>query len=523
MRLHSSRWIGYGRSTGKIGGVIFQHVQQSRILRQRLRIGLAVAALGLAFSVLADPADAHLIVRMTNDGLVLFPASSDDTQADDIGIRPRLGPDGPIGWQVDAGTNCSSFDLNPCLKNDDGSCDVSGGTFADCDRTDAGILLSTGRGADTVTLAGVGGERVSIDLGSSSDTLEAPFGDTEPPFDPRVVPTGHWFVTAGSGNDDIHGSAGSNTFDAGDGNDTLRGYPQEFGNFSGLRGRPARSGGDSIDGGDGDDTIDPGKGSDQVIGGEGDDYFKAGDESTIPGDFDSYNGGTGIDTIDYASRTTDIFFNSGSVQSGSVGANPDEQDRVSGTNNVILGSGNDTAFSLLENLSKRRYEGRGGDDVLNGLDSPDTLIGGDGADKMNGFKGNDTIDARSDGFADKLISCGDGTDSVQEDLKDPLPVDLDKCESFVRGNKSEPAFLRILGAERGGNGILRADLKCPKANGKRCEGRLSARGTNRHYSIAAGKTETVSLGAVGGRRVTLRANEEGDFGPETVSRRLKLS
>ena len=188
-----------------------------------------------------------------------------------------------------------------------------------------------------------------------------------------------------------------------------------------------------------------------MIGGDGDDYFKAGDESTIPGDFDSYDGGTGIDTIDYSQRTSDIFFNSGSVQSGSVGANPDEQDRVSGTNNVILGAGNDTAFSLLENLSKRRYEGRDGDDVLNGLDSPDTLIGGNGADKLNGFKGNDTINARSDSFADKLISCGAGSDDfVEIDLKDPLPVDWadGACETFLQGAAAEPAFVAIRAATR---------------------------------------------------------------------------
>ncbi len=287
----------------------------------------------------------------------------------------------------------------------------------------------------------------------------------------------------------------------------------------------ALSAGDSIDGDDGNDTIDPGKGSDQVIGGEGDDYFKAGDESTIPGDFDSYDGGTGIDTIDYSQRTTDIFFNSGSVQSGSVGANPDEQDRVSGTNNVILGSGNDTAFSLLENLSKRRYEGRDGDDVLNGLDSPDTLIGGNGADKLNGFKGNDTINARSDSFADKLTSCGAGSDDfIEIDLKDPLPVDwaAGACETFLQGAAAEPAFVAIRAATRTEDHNLRVKLKCPKPNMIKCAGTLSVHQKSRHYSIGAGKSATVGLGRVGGRKVDLTATEPGSFGPETVVRLVRV-
>ncbi len=387
-----------------------------------------------------------------------------------------------------------------------------------CDKTAPGVTVRTGS-LDDLVFPRIGSQRGTFNLGGGDDDLEnsvAAIGGTP-------AATGPWTVHAGSGADRIVGSSGGNTIDSGSGNDNIRGFPT-FTTINGaVLGQTALSVGDSIDSGGGDDTIDPGKGSDQVIGGEGDDYFKAGAESTIPGDFDSYDGGTGIDTIDYSSRTTDIFFNSGSVQSGSVGANPDEQDRVSGTNNVILGSGNDTAFSLLENLSRRRYEGRAGDDVLNGLDSPDTLIGGDGADKMNGFKGDDTIDARSDSFADKLISCGSGTDKAEIDLKDPLPVDFadHACETFIQGAAAEPAFLRIRSATRT-RGILRAELSCPKRNHRKCEGRLSVGDTNRHYSIGNGESDTASLGAIGGRRVALRAEEQGSFGPETVVRLLRV-
>jgi hypothetical protein len=389
-----------------------------------------------------------------------------------------------------------------------------------CEKTASGVTVSMLGGGDDRVFPRIGSQRGTFHLGGGDDDLEnsvSAIGGTP-------AATGPWTVDAGSGNDRIVGSSGGNTIDAGPGDDNIRGFPT-FTTFTGaVLGQTALSAGDSIDGDDGDDTIDPGKGSDQVIGGEGDDYFKAGDESTIPGDFDSYDGGSGIDTIDYSSRTTDIFFNSGSVQSGSVGANPDEQDRVSGTNNVILGSGNDIAFSLLENLSKRRYEGRDGDDVLNGLDSPDTLIGGGGADKLNGFKGNDTIDARSDSFADKLISCGAGTDKAEIDLKDPLPVDWadHACETFIQGAAAEPAFVGIRSATRTADHHLQVKLKCPKANKIKCAGTLRVHAKSRHYSIGAGRSARVGLGRVSGRKVNLTATEPGSFGPETVVRLLRV-
>ncbi len=192
---------------------------------------------------------------------------------------------------------------------------------------------------------------------------------------------------------------------------------------------------------------------------------------------------------------------------------------------MILGAGNDTAFSLLENLSKRRYEGRDGDDVLNGLDSPDTLIGGNGADKLNGFKGNDTINARSDGFADKLTSCGAGTnDFIEIDLKDPLPIDWadGACETFLQGAAAEPAFLAIRSATRTEDHNVSVKLKCPKANMIKCAGILSAHAKPRHYSIGAGKSATVGLGRVGGRKLNLTATEPGSFGPETVVRLVRV-
>src|SRR4029077_11429216 len=132
-------------------------------------------------------------------------------------------------------------------------------------------------------------------------------------------------------------------------------------------------------------------------GGTGDDTFPAGPDGDLTSP-DAYDGGPGFDTIDYSKRTTAIFFDSGSTQSGANTTSPHELDRDSGIEHVLLGSGDDMALSLFDTATRRTFEGGAGDDVLNGLDSNDTLVGGPGKDRLNGFGGNDTLEA-VDGLA----------------------------------------------------------------------------------------------------------------------------
>ena len=98
------------------------------------------------------------------------------------------------------------------------------------------------------------------------------------------------------------------------------------------------------------------------------------------------NGGTGADTLDYSTRSTAVSVNLATGSATSVGG------AVSGIENVIGGSGNDT---LTGDAGNNLLAGNAGNDILNGGAGNDTLIGG---------AGNDTY-----AFGDSW-----GTDSIRE-------------------------------------------------------------------------------------------------------------
>ena len=481
-------------------------------------------------------ASAHAgTIQMTSGGLVID-YTGDGNSADIVSVEPDTRtPSGEISrWKVissgclPVGGSCLSPQGTGCKEPAPGDPDFGSpfGSVVRCDRTAAGVTVRSGGGDDRVTLV-TESDPATVDLGAGDDELSSPWLFI-------AVASGHWNVTGGDGNDSIAGSSGGNTIDAGPGNDSVRGFPREDGGVMGLPGskgrifdRPELSAGDSIFGGPGNDVINAGFGADAVSGGSGNDRFNANDISTAfsdQSDFvspDAYDGGAGFDTIDYSQRTGALFFNSGSTRSGSV--SPAELDRVSLVEHAILGSGNDTALSLLETLPSRMYEGGAGDDTLNGISgSNDTLIGGDGADRMNGFGGNDVIKAK-DGTPDRTISCGDGTDSAELDLTDPNPFKPEECESITREAVKEAAVVQITSVRVAGSS-LHVHLACPRTNDRACKGRLDAAGRSTRYSIARRRSRTVTL-SVGARvaaslrrgaRVRLRSVERGRFGQKTV-------
>jgi VCBS repeat-containing protein len=113
---------------------------------------------------------------------------------------------------------------------------------------------------------------------------------------------------AGSGNDGLDGTAGSDMLFGQSGNDSLRG-------LEGIDLLCGGSGNDALDGGSGDDTMSGGSGNDTLIGGTGDDTM-SGDSGNDrlaggPGD-DSFSGGSGTDTA------TDLNPADGDSQDGSI-------------------------------------------------------------------------------------------------------------------------------------------------------------------------------------------------------------
>ena len=76
---------------------------------------------------------------------------------------------------------------------------------------------------------------------------------------------------------------------------------------------------------------------------------------------------------------------------------------------VNVGDGDDVV--VVNAFTPAEIYGRAGDD---------TLTGGNGADIVEGFTGNDTINVQ-DGLRDKRVRCGDGSDSVTSDRADVVP------------------------------------------------------------------------------------------------------
>ncbi|MCW9032619.1 MAG: VCBS domain-containing protein, partial [Rhodospirillales bacterium] len=192
-------------------------------------------------------------------------------------------------------------------------------------------------------------------------------------------------ITTGQYNDYIDGGDGKDTIDAGGGDDSVLGG----------------AGNDHITGGEGNDYIYAGEGDDVVDGGIGDDHIDAG---TGGGD-DTYIGGDGVDTVEYDSTTEGIKVDlragiatdsdEAIAAAGEEGvANSIDTDTLSGIENVIGGSGDDTII------------GDGNNNVLDGGAGDDTVI----------FSGNFedyTISANEDGTFTVLDNTGtDGMDTI---------------------------------------------------------------------------------------------------------------
>jgi predicted extracellular nuclease/Ca2+-binding RTX toxin-like protein len=227
------------------------------------------------------------------------------------------------------------------------------------------------------------------------DTIEAGDGDDR--------------ILALAGNDEVLGGNGDDLIDGGEGNDTL------FGN----------AGEDIIEGGDGDDEIDGGEDDDRIYGddgndiiaaGNGDDNVKgnAGDDTFIVLDHtndgaDKYDGGAGIDTIDFSASAQAINLTLASATTNFGGDTIVNVENVFGGSDNDVITGNSQANELRGNGGNDELNGGDGDDLLNGGEGDDTLIGGAGIDQLVGGSGGDKIYADAQ---DTAIDGGEGEDTL---------------------------------------------------------------------------------------------------------------
>jgi Ca2+-binding RTX toxin-like protein len=141
---------------------------------------------------------------------------------------------------------------------------------------------------------------------------------------------------------------------------------------------------DTITGNVSDNIITGGLGADVLAGGAGNDTFY---EGAVNSDGDTFDGGAGLDTVDYSARVADVTVTIGAGANDGIAT---ESDDVSATVENVMGASGNFVNTLT---------GDGGDNEL---------TGGAGADVLTGGAGNDILDGGSAG-ADTL-ACGAGED-----------------------------------------------------------------------------------------------------------------
>uniref|UniRef100_A0AAN0NJH5 M10 family metallopeptidase C-terminal domain-containing protein n=1 Tax=Yoonia rhodophyticola TaxID=3137370 RepID=A0AAN0NJH5_9RHOB len=244
----------------------------------------------------------------------------------------------------------------------------------------------------------------------------------------------------GAGNDELYGSDGFDTFDGGEGNDTIlfneltstamgegavidlrtqmvgwKGVHEnetlvsienavgtgeedliigdQFANYLG-----GISGDDVIYGHGGDDRLFGGRDNDDLYGGEGDDYIDGDDgddnhyggagNDVIVGSIgeDFFDGGDGVDTIDFSYTSSDLTIDL-STATATFASGLLEQ--ILNFENIIGGRGDNT---LIGSSGDNRIEGNRGDDDHYGGAGNDYILGSTGVDFFDGGDGIDTID-----------------------------------------------------------------------------------------------------------------------------------
>ncbi len=208
-------------------------------------------------------------------------------------------------------------------------------------------------------------------------------------------------VIAGSGNDVIYGTNGSNQITSGGGNDQVVGWDGDDAILGG-EGQDTLlgwNGNDSVDGDNGDDYLWLGEGKDTGNGGAGNDVI-VGDLYINPGNAlpdDTVVGGAGNDTLLGSFGNDEIYGDNQTVDGGLHAAMNDWLDGGSGIDTLFGGQGNDV---LLGNADNDFLFGGAGDDLMIGGGANDYLDGGEGADSIY-----------SDGAGD-LIVAGGGADDI---------------------------------------------------------------------------------------------------------------
>jgi Ca2+-binding RTX toxin-like protein len=167
-----------------------------------------------------------------------------------------------------------------------------------------------------------------------------------------------------------------------------------------------------------------------ITGGAGDDFFVSGSVA------DYFDGGAGVDTVDYRSAAAGVIVTLAPEGESGAGAG----DELRNVENV---QGSAFSDSLYGNSSANRLDGGDGDDLLVGYGGDDALYGGNGADRMEGGLGNDSYIVDHGG--DVVVElAGEGTDTVAALISYTLGANV---ENLQAGDIGGSAPLSLTGNE----------------------------------------------------------------------------
>ena len=343
---------------------------------------------------------------------------------------------------TDAALDTAADTLNGDADND---------TFDAGNASNGGDTFNGGAGTDTVSYANRSND-LTVTMGAGSNDGETGENDNVA-ADVEVLTGGGGddTLTGGAANNTLNGGAGDDTLNGGNGDDTLNGDAGDDTFLSpAADGADAYNGGAGTDvvsyagrsatvvasidavandgedaeldnvkadiedliGGDGNDTLTGSAGNNELTGGAGDDILNggAGNDTFVAAatddGADTFNGGTGVDTVDYSARTATLTVTMGNAAADD-GLASEEDNVASDVEDLVAGSGDDT---ITGNDLANNIDGGDGADTLDGGAGNDILFGGAGVDELTGGSGDDLLDGGAG--TDTPLDCGDGDGDI---------------------------------------------------------------------------------------------------------------
>ena len=398
--------------------------------------------------------DAAVSVRLY-DGLAQRGHAEGDTITGFENLRGSAHPDRLAGTgranRLEGGAG------NDRMRGGSGDDVLEGGAGADKLYGDLGIDTASYRSSDT-------GVMVNLKEGTSEGGHAG--GDVITDIENLAGSVYQDVLVGDDGANRLDGDEGDDELNGGNGDDELRGSEGNdrlFGEV-GDDGLYGDQGDDELRGGDDNDQLFGGIGDDRLYGDGGDDELHGGEGSDrLSGNAgaDQINGGSGIDWVSYLESDSGVTVN----LTDGTGEGGDAQGDVITTVENLIGSG--YADVLEGDGNANTLHGLDGDDDLRGNGGDDVLEGGAGADRLDGGAGVDQVSYRSSngGITVYLaVSTGEGGHAegdvltgIENVIGSDYPDTIlgDNAANHLEGGYGDDQLVGGAGADRldGGDGI----------------------------------------------------------------------